>query len=156
MSERDRFTTEEWRTLQFAPFWVFSAVIGAYRRFDHRDYGAFLRSVDAAATEGRLGREVLAAVVADRDRLTVAYWVDGRSIGVGLGHVAAVLAKAADEEAELFKRMLIEEIGEGVAKARGRYGAEMSKDDANALTLAAQLLYYDYEAVEDESAIPQS
>ena len=33
MSERDRFTTEEWRTLQVAPFWVFSAVIGAYRRF---------------------------------------------------------------------------------------------------------------------------
>ena len=95
-------------------------------------------------------------MVADRDRLTVAYWVDGRSIGVGLGHVAAVLAKAADEEAELFKRMLIEEIGEGVAKARGRYGAEMSKDDANALTLAAQLLYYDYEAAEDSSAIPQS
>jgi hypothetical protein len=156
MSERDRFTTEEWRTLQLAPFWVFSAVIGAYRRFDHRDYGAFARSVDAAATEGRLGREVLASVVADRDRLTVAYWVDGRSIGVGLGHVAAVLAKATDEEAELFKRMLIEEIGEGVAKARGRYGAEMSKDDANALTLAAQLLYYDYEAAEDESAIPQS
>ena len=150
MSERDRFTAAEWRTLQFAPFWVFSAVIGAYRRFDHRDYGAFARSVDAAAaTEGRLGREVLASVVADRDRLTVAYCVDGRSIGVGLGHVAAILRNADDDEAELFKRMLIAEVGEAVARARGRFGTEMSKEDANALTLAAQLLFYDFEAVED-------
>jgi len=146
MSERDRFTAEEWRTLQFAPFWVFSAVIGAYRRFDHRDYGAFVRCVDAAATGGGpLGREVLASVAAERERLARAYGADGRSIGVGLGHVAAVLAKAADDEAELFKRALIEEIGEGVARARGRFGTEMSKEDANALTLAAQLLYYDVE-----------
>jgi hypothetical protein len=151
MSERDRFTTEEWRTLQFAPFWVFSAVIGAYRRFDHRDYEAFARSVDAAATttEGRLGREVLASVVAERDRLAAAYGVDGRSIGVGLGHVAAILRNAADDEAELFKHMLIAEVGEAVARARGRFGTEMSKEDANALTLAAQLLFYDFEAVED-------
>jgi hypothetical protein len=146
MSERDRFTFEEWRTLQLAPFWVFSAVIGAYRRFDHRDYGAFLRCVDAAATgAGRLGREVLASVVADRELLADAYAADGRSIGVGLGHVAAVLDKAALDEAELFKRVLIEEVGEGVARARGRFGSEMSKEDANALTLAAQLLYYDVE-----------
>jgi hypothetical protein len=151
MSERDRFTTEEWRTLQFAPFWVFSAVIGAYRRFDHRDYGAFARSMDAAATttEGRLGREVLASVVAERDRLAAAYGVDGRSIGVGLGHVAAILRNADGDEAELFKRMLIAEIGEAVARARGRFGTEMSKEDANALTLAAQLLFYDFEAAED-------
>jgi hypothetical protein len=146
MSERDRFTSEEWRTLQLAPFWVFSAVIGAYRRFDHRDYGAFVRSVDAAASGGgRLGREVLASVVADRELLADAYAADGRSIGVGLAHVAAVLDKAALDEAELFKRVLIEEVGEGVARARGRFGSEMSKEDANALTLAAQLLYYDVE-----------
>jgi hypothetical protein len=147
MGERERFTTQEWRTLQLAPFWVFSAVIGAYRRFDQRDYGAFARCVDAATTtRGRLGREVLASVVADLDRLADAYGVDGRSIGVGLWHVAAVLGKAAEDEAELFKRMLISEIGEGVARARGRFGTEMSKEDANALTLAAQLLSYDFDA----------
>ena len=45
--------------------------------------------------------------------------------------------------------MLISEIGEGVARARGRFGIEMSKEDANALTLAAQLLYYDFDAAQD-------
>ena len=54
MSERDRFTTEEWRTLQFAPFWVFSAVVGAYRRFDHRDYGAFARCASTPPRTERL------------------------------------------------------------------------------------------------------
>ena len=61
MSEQDRFTPEEWRTLQFAPFWIFSAVIGAYDRYDQRDHQAFVRCLEAAAlAEGRLGREVLA------------------------------------------------------------------------------------------------
>jgi hypothetical protein len=32
------------------------------------------------------------------------------------------------------------EIGEGVARARGRYGTEMSEDDARAVALAAGLL----------------
>jgi hypothetical protein len=64
--------------------------------------------------------------------------------------VAAILRKVADDdEAELFKRMLIAEVGEAVARARGRFGTEMSKEDANALTLAAQLLFYDFEAAED-------
>jgi hypothetical protein len=63
VSERDGYTPEEWRTLQFAPFWIFSAVIGAYDRYDQRDYQAFVRCLEAAAlAEGRLGREVLASV----------------------------------------------------------------------------------------------
>jgi len=70
VSERDGYTPEEWRTLQFAPFWIFSAVIGAYDRFDPRDYRAFVHCLEAATmAEGRLGREVLASVVADRERL---------------------------------------------------------------------------------------
>ncbi|HEY8558476.1 MAG TPA: hypothetical protein VIM97_14240 [Actinomycetes bacterium] len=146
MSEQDRYTPEEWRTLQFAPFWMFSAVIGAYDRFDPRDFQVFSRCLETAAlADGPLRREVLASVVADRELLADAYAADDRSIGVGLGHVATVLDKAALDEAELFKRVLIEEVGEGVARARGRFGSEMSKEDANALTLAAQLLSYDVE-----------
>jgi hypothetical protein len=144
VSERDGFTPEEWRTLQFAPFWVFSAVIGAYNRFDARDYQVFVRCLEAAGrAEGRLGREVLESVVADRDRLARLFRGERRSIGVGLFQVDAVLRKAGDDEADLFKGMLVVEIGEGVARARGRYGTEMSDDDANSVVLAAKLLAYD-------------
>src|SRR6058998_2495130 len=116
VSERDRFTPAEWRTLQFAPFWVFSAVIGAYRRFDPREYQAFVRCLEgAAAAPGRLSREVLASVVADPDRLAEAYGADDRTIGVGLFQVDALLRKGAADEAERFKGVLVSEIGEGVA-----------------------------------------
>ena len=55
-----------------------------------------------------------------------------------------MLAKAGQQEAARFKDMLVLEIGEGVARARGRYGTEMSDDDARAVGLAAQLLAADY------------
>ena len=64
MSEQDRYTPEEWRTLQFAPFWIFSAVIGAYDRVDPRDEQVFVRCLEAATLAGgRLRRELLASVV---------------------------------------------------------------------------------------------
>jgi hypothetical protein len=144
VSQRDADTAEEWRMLQFAPFWVFSAVVGAYDRYDPRDYRAFVRCLEAAVlAEGRLGREVLASVVADRDRLTQQFRGERRSIGVGLFQVDALLRKAGDDEADLFKGTLVLDIGEGVARARGRYGTEMSEDDAKSVVLAAKLLAYD-------------
>jgi hypothetical protein len=151
MSEPDRYTPEEWRTLQFAPFWMFSAVIGAYDRFDPRDLQAFLRCLEAAAlaADGRLRREVLASVLADRERLAEQFRGEPRSIGVGLFQVDAVLAKAGPDEAARFKDMLVLDIGEGVARARGRYGTEMSDDDAKAVALAAQLLAADYSPAVD-------
>jgi hypothetical protein len=150
VSERDRFTPEEWRTLQFAPFWMFSAVVGAYDRFDPRDFQVFGRCLEAATlTEGRLQRELLDSVLADRERLAEQFRADPRSIGVGLFQVDQALRRADDDEAARFKEMLVLEIGEGVARARGRYGTEMSEDDANSVTLAAQLLAMDRYPVDD-------
>jgi hypothetical protein len=150
VSQRDAYTPEEWRTLQFAPFWIFSAVVGAYDRYDPRDYQAFVRCLEAAtAAGGPLGREVLQSVAADRDRLTQQFRGEPRSIGVGLYQVDACLRKAGAEEADRFKGMLVLGIGEGVAKARGRYGTEMSDDDAKAVVLAAKLLAYDAYPADD-------
>jgi hypothetical protein len=145
MREQDRYTPDEWRTLQLAPFWILSAVVGAYDRIDPRDQQVFARCLEAAALAGGpLEREVLASVVADRERLVEQFRREPRSIGVGLFQVDAVLGgKAGGEAAARFKDMLVLEIGEGVARARGRYGTEMSEDDANALLLAAQLLAND-------------
>ncbi|HEV3465274.1 MAG TPA: hypothetical protein VG846_14990 [Actinomycetota bacterium] len=144
MSERDRYSGEEWRTLQFAAFWMFSAVVGAYDRYDPRDFQVFVRCLEAAALgASRLQRELLASVVADRDRLAEQFRTEPRSIGVGLFHVDLLLAKAGEDEAARFKEMLVLDIGEGVARARGRYGTEMSDEDARAVALAAGLLALD-------------
>lgn len=150
MSERDNYTPDEWRTLQFAPFWIFSAVIGAYNRFDPRDYQVFVRCLEAAAMAGgRLRRELLASVMADHDRLAEQFRGEQRSIGVGLFQVDRVLRKSGDEEAARFKGMLVLDIGEGLARGRGRYGTEMSDQDAKSLVLAAQLLTFDRYPVDD-------
>ena len=150
MSEQDKYTPEEWRTLQLAPFWMFSAVIGAYNRFDPRDYQVFFRCLEAATlADGRLRREVLASVIADRERLAEQFRAEPRSIGVGLFQVDAVLARAGAAEAAEFKDMLVLDIGEGVARARGRYGTEMSDEDAKAVALAAQLLAANYSPAVD-------
>jgi hypothetical protein len=141
VSERDRYSAEEWRTLQLAPFWMFSAVVGSYDRVDPRDARVFGHCLEAAAlTGGRLRREVLASVVADRVRVAEQFRRDPRTIGAGLFQVDVLLAKAGPEEAASFKDMLVLEIGEGVARARGRYGTEMSDEDARSVVLAAQLV----------------
>ena len=151
MSEQDRYSPEEWRTLQFAPFWMLSAVVGTYSGFDPRDFRVFVRCLEAATMAGsELGCELLTSVLADPERLAAQFREDRRSIGTGLFQVDAVLAgKAGPEEAARFKEMLVLEIGEGVARARGRYGTEMSEDDANSVTLAAQLLAVDRYPVDD-------
>jgi hypothetical protein len=129
---------------------MFSAVIGAYDRFDPRDFQVFSRCLETAAlADGPLRRELLASVVADRERLAEQFRTEPRSIGVGLFQVDTVLAKAGQQEAARFKDMLVLDIGEGVARARGRYGTEMSDDDAKAVALAAQLLAADYSPAVD-------
>ena len=150
VSERDRYTPEEWRTLQFAPFWMFGAVVGAYNRFDPRDVQVFVRCMEVATLgEGRLRRELLESVLADRDRLAERFHTDPRTIGVGLFQADLVLRRAGGDEAALFKEMLVLDVGEGVARARGRYGTEMSDDDARAVALAAQLLGVERYPVDD-------
>jgi hypothetical protein len=145
MTERDAFTPEEWRTLQFAPFWMLSVVVGSYNRFDPRDYHAFLRCLQVAAmTEDRLIREVMTSILADREPLLQSFTGDQRTIALGFIQLSTLLDRVAPDEAERFKSVLVSEIGEGLARARGRYGSEISDDDAKTLTLAAALLALDY------------
>jgi hypothetical protein len=144
VSERDRFTPAEWRTLQFAPFWLLSTLMGSYNRFDPRAVRVFTRCLDvAAASGGPFTRELFASVVAERDQVAAAYDADGRTIGTGLVAVADLLDRVAPEEADVFKLVLFTEIGEAVARARGPWGEEVSEDDAKTLTLAAVFLAID-------------
>jgi hypothetical protein len=141
VSQRSAFTPSEWRTLQFAPFWLFGGVSGAYRGFDRLEYEAFTRSLEVAAmAPGTLNQEVMASVAMDVDRLTQAFGADRRSIGTGLCEVAAILRRVPPHEADLLKSALISSVGEGVARARGRFGRHVSEEDAKNLDLVAQFL----------------
>ena len=146
MAERDRFTAAQWRTLQFAPFWVLSTLMGSYNRFDPRAVRVFTRCLDEAAddpTGGPLGRELFASVAADLAGVAAAYDGDGRTIGSGLVEAATLLERLAPEAADDVKAVLFTRIGEGLARARGPWGEEVSEDDAKTLTLAAAFLAYE-------------
>jgi hypothetical protein len=142
MTVRDQFTPQEWRTLQFAPFWMLSAVVGAYRNIDPREYAAFTRCLTAAAAaaRGELSRAVLTSVVDELDELTAVYGTGTPTIAAGLVEVDRLLGRVAPAEAMMFKGVLIAEIGEGVARARGRFGTEVSEEDAKRLVLAEVFL----------------
>jgi hypothetical protein len=142
MNQESGFTPEEWQTLQFAPFWIFSAILGAYRNFDPLEYEAFWRSLDeASSAPGLLTQEIITSVMMEGGQLTEKYQTDSRTIARGLCAVAAILGKAPVDEADMFKDTLISRVGVGVAKARGRFGRVMSKDDEKTLELISQFLF---------------
>jgi hypothetical protein len=141
MGGQARFTAEEWRTLQFAPFWMLSAVVGGYRRFDPLELEAFSRCLQLAAmAPGRLNQEVVTSVTREFRLLHQEYGVDRRTIASGLCEVGRLLRRVPPEEAEMFRGALVAEIGEGIARARGRFGRVMSEEDAKNVELVAQFL----------------
>jgi hypothetical protein len=148
VGESQRFSPQEWRTLQFAPFWVLTAVVGAYRDFDPLEFEAYARCLqNAASAPGRLTRELVATVTADLGELTEQYVAENRTVVSGLCAVASILTRVPTDEAEAFKSMLYFEIGEGLARARGRFGRLMSQEDADNVTLVGTFLSYDSEHV---------
>ena len=141
MSAERGFTPAEWQTLQFAPFWVFSGLVGAYRNFDPLEYEVFAQLLeDAAGAPGQFAHDVIMSVLRDRGRLAQRFETDDRTIARGLCAVAALLNRIPPGEAELFKEMLISNVGVSMAKARGRFGRVMSEDDEKTLALIAQFL----------------
>ena len=138
----DNFAPDEWATLRFAPFWILAAFVGCHRGFDPLEFEAFSRVIEEVSdrARGRLGREVLQRVAMDLDRLARAFGNDHRSVVTGLWEVGRLLERMPEEEAEAFREALVSGVGEGLARARGRFGRFMSEEDARTVELVAVLL----------------
>ena len=120
MSLQELFTAAEWRTLQFAPLWTFTAVAGADQNIDEKEVEALGRELSRAGLfKEPLVQEVLSSVVRDLGNIMKAYTEDPRMVIEGLQEVASVLAKRVPaRQAENFKRAMLY-IGHQVAKASG-------------------------------------
>jgi len=119
MATRDRFTTEEWQTLQFAPLWVFTAVAGIDNIIDREEAGALAKELsEAIRYKNPLAREVMSSVGADLQGVMQAYTADGRELLSGLGQVADLLDEKAPDQAEDFKKSMMM-VGLNVARASG-------------------------------------
>jgi hypothetical protein len=54
--------------------------------------------------------------------------------------VCRLLERVPEEEAEAFREALVSGVGEGLARARGRFGRIISEEDARTIELVAVLL----------------
>jgi hypothetical protein len=134
------FTATERRTLELAPFWVLAAVVGRYRGIDRPTVDAFGSALAVAAERSGLAGDVALAARERLPGLIAELEADGRPIVSGLMEVDDLLSRLPDSEAEEFRSMLVDTVGTGIAKARGPFGAEATREDAERLELAAAIL----------------
>ncbi len=139
-----------WRTshrrskgfLQFAPFWLFSSLVGRAGHVNALERQALTRCLAAAArTEpGRLGSEVLDSLEVNSEELLEEFAVDTRSIAIGLCAVSDLLERAPDHEASQFRQMLVGGFGIELARELAPFGRDATAEDMGKLRLTAELL----------------
>ncbi len=117
---QDTFTTEEWRTLQFAPLWMFTVVAGIDRDIDAKEMTGLAKELsEAVLYKEPLVKEVLLSVAGDLANVFPAYQADSRDVLGGLSNAADILErKATSEQAEGFKRAMLL-LGKNIAEASG-------------------------------------
>jgi hypothetical protein len=117
---RESYTAEEWRTLQFAPLWVFAAVASADGNIDEKKVGGLAKELSEwAQFKEPLVQEVLLSLGTDLASIMARYTADSRNVMVGLKDVADLLdKKSTPEQAKNFKGAMLL-IGRNIAQASG-------------------------------------
>jgi hypothetical protein len=141
--------------LRLAPLWVFSAVTGRAGRFDPLEEEAFWRCLETAAlmADGTTF-DVLSSAATDRAQVVADFVLDGRPTASGLLGVADALDSLPLDEAALLRDVLVHDIAEGVARARGPFGRTVSREDQVMVTLVTQMLAESDEANPLDSPTP--
>jgi hypothetical protein len=124
MGMQASFTSEEWRTLQFAPLWVLISVGGLDPNRDNKEVVAFLKE-EALLYKGELAGELLSSLVSDFNAIFkefLAYAKSQPDYLRSLGEIADILeSKATPDEARKFKGAMIL-VGTKIAEASGAGG----------------------------------
>lgn len=144
MAVRAGYTNDEWRLLEYAPLWVFSAVAGADSDIDKKEGAALAKELqEAHLYKNGLAREVLSSVLHGFSDIMPAYTADSRSIDEGLEDVASLLASKGETDAEGFKRAMLL-LGKNIAESSGGgflgIGSKVSDAEKRALVVVATSL----------------
>jgi hypothetical protein len=142
--DRSSFTDEEWRLLQFAPFWVMTQVAHADGDLDAKEFMALAREMDDASRyKNRLARGVLESCAGEFEAIWNAYKEDPRKVDEGLRDVVQLLDRTlSPADAKGFKIALLG-IGHWVADASGGFfglGDRVSREESQALAFIMELL----------------
>jgi hypothetical protein len=139
------FSSSDFKTLQFAPFWAFSAVASADGKVDEKEVKEYLSMVlGAQGFVHFLTREIVGSIARDYKNLWDSYVADPRSIEAGFTDVRRILETSVSREDALgFKKSLVA-IGARVASASGGgflgIGEKVSEQERVALTFVAVTL----------------
>ena len=82
----------------------------------------------------------LQRVALDFERIAVAFGNDRRSVVTGLFEVCQLMERLPPDEADVLREALVRGVGEGMARARGRYGRVISEEDERTVALVGELL----------------
>ena len=136
---RESYTAQEWRTLQFAPHWVFTAVASIDGGPNEKKVAAFVKEVSEwAQFKEPLVQEVLLSIFFDVVNVLEQYNADSRDLVDGLKDVADLLdRKATPDQAKHFKGSMLL-IGRHVAEASG--GSDASAKGMLAVAIIAKTL----------------
>lgn len=142
---------DDWRTLQFAPLWVFGLVAGADGKITRKEIDVLERLVRESATlRGRLVREVLVSTAVDFDTVMAAFGEAAVPFDEGLPKVAEVLERVPRDEAVMFKGTLVGLAAQVAFATRG--GLHLHRETAEeraALLLLASFLGFDADEAEE-------
>jgi len=125
MAYQDKFSIEEWRTLQFSVLWVFHAIAEVDGIIDEDEsaalFGAFEGEIDFP---NKLATEVLNSINKDRQTILSEFGADAVGIPMGIKAAAELVEeKLSPEEAREFKQTLLY-MGVAFAKASGETPGE--------------------------------
>jgi len=140
MDEQAGFGPDERRTLELAPFWILSAVVGRYRDFNQPTLDALDRLLSSAGPSAGAAYDVVVGVGSRLRDVLAEFEQDARPIVSGLLQVDTLLETRPTAEAHAVRLLLVDTIGMGIARARGPFGAEATREDAERLELAEAIL----------------
>lgn len=106
---QESYTTEEWRTLQFAPLWVFEMTASADGKVESFELRAMEKVFSEwAQFKDPLAQEVLQSINSNLKNVEDLFDADPRRSEAGLKDVVDLLdRKTTTEQAESFKRAML-------------------------------------------------
>lgn len=143
MSFKEKYTVEEWKTLEYAVMWVFNAVAAADNKIDKKEKKA-LESV--LSNSGKFFNDVAREIFMDINKnfktFNDEFLKEGRNIQDGLQQVSEILKEHLDDEMALnFKKTLIA-IGVFIGHSSGSlFGSNLSDPEVEQIKKIGDMLH---------------
>jgi hypothetical protein len=134
------FGPDERQTLEFAPLWMLSAVVGKYRDFNRQTLDALDGLLASAGPSPGPTFDVMVGLCGRLDDVLPDFERGALPIVSGLMRVDDLLERRPAPEAAAARRLLLDTVGMGIARARGPFGMDATREDAERLELAAAIL----------------